>query len=155
MIENKVKAYFKVKTLKNPELSSIKTLVLKNPRLFDYVSEQEITNGLGYLPVRKAMHETKSNTWIGLKTHLQHMQVMTNFRKTHYESLLMKEFGSAFLSTEKMYNDFNNLVKDSLVEIKHSVDMIHKKMEIQPTPTNNSKKNEEPLYKRVLHKIGF
>lgn len=93
-----------------------RTLKLRNPKLFALCLEYEITNGLGYDPVRKTMKESKSHSQTGLIRHLGNMDYVNLAFDYQIEYLRSKEHFIAFLGFEDAYLDlmkkYNNLLNN-------------------------------------------
>jgi hypothetical protein len=86
-----------------PSLKTIRTLVFENPRDYAYFLEQKVTGGLGYLPVRKQMRESKVHSSEGLQAHLAMMDICLAERESHHNYAVHRELFRAIKGLEKSY----------------------------------------------------
>jgi hypothetical protein len=87
----------------NGEIYQVRIDLSKNPKLYAYAWEQKVTNGLGYLPVRKVSQETKTHTTKGLREHLKNMEHILFERRTVLREALFKESHKNRLLLEDSY----------------------------------------------------
>lgn len=128
IIDNEIRTSLKI--YKEGSIKNIRILRLKNPRIFPYIFETEITNGLGYRPVRKSMRESKSHTPQGLMRHLGNMDHYALFRDNVIQRVFAAEHLRALVDLEEEYLRYDTRVNEELKNLLEDVkEAIHNSFE--------------------------
>ena len=101
IIDNKVKTIFIESVAKNHYIH--RTLEIKDPKLFAYCLESDITNELGYTSIRESMEEEHEDTHEGLLRHLANMEYIVLEREFYFQKSLSREHMRALLGMEELY----------------------------------------------------
>lgn len=96
-----------------PGFAQIRSLELLSPALTNYALESEITNGLGYMPVRKSMQESKVHSQEGLQAHLANMDYTVLWRQKERTLEVGRQHAIAMVQLEDLYKNMQEIAKQN------------------------------------------
>lgn len=144
---------------------------LTRPDIYKFILEQQVTNGLGYLPVREAVDEIHEDSEIGLLRHLSNMDYVQEARSNIYghlvrEDLLVKLINTDYTLNElaeglhkvviplidKVFMKLNSQAESYSNQIRKLQDKLDNIYSTASQPKGRSKINKEGWFRRTLGK---